>query len=176
MGSDGSTNATTPSDLPTDVVFDRCYVHGTPTGNVRRGILINSARTAVIDSYISDIHEVGADTQAVGAWNGPGPFAIINNYLEAAGENVMFGGADPSITNLVASDIEIRNNLFSKPLSWKSGDPSYAGIQWSVKNLFELKNAQRLLIVANVFERIWPAAQVAFAVVLTPRNQNNTAP
>jgi hypothetical protein len=176
MGSDGSTNATTPSDLPTDVVFDRCYVHGTPTGNVRRGILINSARTAVIDSYISDIHEVGADTQAVGAWNGPGPFAIINNYLEAAGENVMFGGADPSITNLVASDIEIRNNLFSKPLSWKSGDPSYAGIQWSVKNLFELKNAQRLLIDGNVFERIWPAAQVGFAVVFTPRNQNNTAP
>ena len=176
MGSDANTNATTMADLPTDVVFDRCYVHGTPTGNVRRGILINSARTAVIDSYISDIHEVGADTQAVGAWNGAGPFAIVNNYLEAAGENVMFGGADPSIPNLVASDIEIRNNLFSKPLSWKSDDPSYAGIQWSVKNLFELKNAQRVLIDGNVFERVWPVAQAGFAIQLTPRNQNNTAP
>ncbi len=176
LGSDANTNATTTADLPTDVVFDRCYVHGTPTGNVRRGILINSARTAVIDSYISDIHEVGADTQAVVAWNGAGPFAIVNNYLEAAGENVMFGGADPSILNLVPSDIEIRNNLFSKPLSWKSDDPSYAGIQWSVKNLFELKNAQRVLIDGNVFERVWPMAQVGFAIQLTPRNQNNTAP
>ena len=29
-------------------------------------------------------------------WNGPGPFLIENNYLEAAGENIMFGGNDPS--------------------------------------------------------------------------------
>ena len=176
MGNDGSTNVTTTSDLPSDIVFDRCYVHGTSTGNIRRGILINSARTAVIDSYISDIHEVGADTQAIAAWNGTGPFAIVNNYLEGAGENVIFGGADPSIANLVASDIEIRNNFFSKPLSWKSTDPSYAGISWSVKNLLELKNAQRLLIDGNVFEHSWVMAQVGFAIVLTPRNQNGTAP
>lgn len=168
--------ATSVSQLPTDVVFDRCYIHGTATGNVRRGITLNSARTAVIDSYISNIHETGVDTQAIGGWNGPGPFAIVNNYLEAAGENVMFGGADPSITNLVASDIEIRNNLFSKPLSWKSGDPSYAGIQWSVKNLFELKNAQRVLIDGNVFERVWPQSQSGFAIQLTPRNSNGGAP
>src|SRR5262245_56613953 len=176
FGSDNSTAATTMSSLPTDIVFDRCYIHGTATGNIRRGIAMNSARTAVIDSYFSDIHEVGADTQAIASWNGAGPFAIVNNYFEAAGENVMFGGADPSVPNLVPSDIEIRNNLFSKPLSWKSDDPSYAGIQWSVKNLFELKNAQRVLIDGNIFERVWPAAQAGFAIQLTPRNQNNTAP
>ena len=44
-------------------------------------------------------------------WNGPGPFLIENNYLEAAGENVMFGGSDPSIANLVPSNITIRRNL-----------------------------------------------------------------
>jgi hypothetical protein len=168
--------ATSASQLPTDVVFDRCYIHGTPTGNIRRGITMNSARTAVIDSYISNIHEINTDTQAIGGWNGTGPFAIVNNYIEAAGENVMFGGADPSISNLVPSDIEIRENLFSKPLSWKSGDPSYAGMPWTVKNLLELKNAQRLLIDGNVFERIWPAGQAGFAIMLTPRNQSGTAP
>jgi hypothetical protein len=168
--------ATSLSQLPTDVVFDRCYIHGNPTGNIRRGISMNSARTALIDSYISDIHEINTDTQAVAAWNGPGPFAIINNYLEAASENMMFGGGDPSIANLVPSDIEIRGNLISKPLSWNSGDPSYAGIAWTVKNLIELKNAQRLLIDGNVFERIWPAGQEGYAIVLTPRNQQGTAP
>ena len=39
----------------------------------------------------------------------------------------MFGGADPTIPNLVPSDIEIRDNYFFKPLSWKVGDPSLCG-------------------------------------------------
>jgi len=95
------------ADVPHNLIFDRVYVHGTPTANLRRGIALNSAWTAVIDSHISDVHEVGADSQAIGGWDGPGPFRIVNNYLEGAGENVMFGGADPSIPDLVPSDIEI---------------------------------------------------------------------
>ena len=162
--------------VPTDIVFDRCYMHGTPTGNVRRGIGMQSARTAVIDSYLADFHEVGADSQAIAAWNGPGPFKIVNNYLEAAGENVMFGGADASIANLVPSDIEVRQNHFSKPLSWRAVDPGYAGIPWQVKNLFELKNARRVLIEGNIFENSWGEAQSGFSVLFTVRNQNGTAP
>jgi hypothetical protein len=177
MGTSASgVTATSLAQLPSDVVFDRCYIHGTATGNVRRGIAMNSARTAVVDSYLSELHEVGADTQALASWNGAGPFKIVNNYLEGAGENVMFGGSDPAISNLVPSDIEIRNNLFSKKLSWKAGDSSYAGVAWTVKNLFELKNARRVLINGNTFERSWAASQVGFAVVLTPRNQGGSAP
>ena len=62
---------------------------------------LNARRAAVIDSYLADFKEVGADSQAIAGWNGPGPFGIANNYLEAAGENVMFGGADPAIDGLV---------------------------------------------------------------------------
>lgn len=161
---------TSLSQVPTDLVFDRCYIHGTPTGNVRRAILMNSARTAVVDSYLSDLHEVGADSQALVSWNGPGPFKIVNNYLEGAGENIMFGGADPTIPNLVPSDIEIRRNYLFKPLSWMTG------IHWSVKNLFELKNAQRVLIDGNVLENNWADAQNGYGVLFTPRNQDGTAP
>ena len=50
---------------------------------------------AVVDSHLADFKEEGADSQAIAGWSGPGPFKIANNYLEAAGENVMFGGADP---------------------------------------------------------------------------------
>lgn len=162
--------------VPHDITFDRSYVHGTPTGNVRRGINPNSARTAVVDSYIADIHEVGADSQAIGAWSGPGPFKIVNNYLEGSGENVMFGGADTRITNLVNSDIEIRHNYVKKPLSWKQDDPSYAGIPWSVKNLFELKNAQRVLVDGNILENNWPESQNGFGILFTPRNQSGSNP
>src|SRR5437588_5344843 len=160
-----SSAATSLAQLSSDVVFDRCYIHGTPTGNVQRGIAVNSRRTAVIDSYISDIHGVGFDTQAIGGWNGDGPFKIVNNYLEAAAENVLFGGADPSIANLVPSDIEIRRNHFFKPLSWKLDDPSYAGIPWTIKNLLELKNAKRVLLDGNVLEQSWANAQIGYAMV-----------
>jgi hypothetical protein len=167
---------TSLTHVPTDIIFDRCYIHGTPTGNVRRGIAMNSARTAVVDSYLSDFHEVGADSQAIASWNGPGPFKIVNNYLEGAGENVMFGGADPTIPNLVPSDIEIRGNHFAKPLTWRAGDPTYTGSQWSVKNLFELKNAQRVLVDGNIFEHNWPSAQNGFSILFTVRNQDGAAP
>lgn len=167
---------TSVAQAPTDVVFDRCYLHGTPTGNIRRAILMNSARTAVVDSYLSDLHEVGADSQALASWNGPGPFKIVNNYLEGSGENILFGGADPAILNLVPSDIEIRRNYLFKPLSWQVGSASYAGIHWSVKNLLELKNAQRVLIDGNLLENNWGDAQNGYGVLFTVRNQDGTAP
>ena len=59
---------------------------------VQRGISLNGADITISNSHISEIHGRGYDTQAICGWNGPGPFRIINNYLEAAGENVMFGG------------------------------------------------------------------------------------
>ena len=167
---------TSLSQVPTDIIFDRCYVHGTPTGGVRRGIAMNGARMAVVDSYLSDFHEEGADSQAISGWNGPGPFKVVNNYLEGAGENLMFGGADPSIPDLVPSDIEIRGNHLFKPLSWRIGHPTYAGRPWSVKNIFELKNARRVLAEGNVLEYNWQHDQNGFAILFTVRNQDGGAP
>lgn len=81
----------------------------------------------------------------------------------------MSGGADPSITNLVPSDIEIRRNHFFKPLAWM-------GSAWSVKNLLEFKNAQRVLVEGNILENNWAAAQNGMSLLITPRNQSGTAP
>ena len=164
------------SQVPHHIVFDRSYVRGDPEKGSRRGIALNSGAAAVIDSHLADFKEVGADSQAVGGWNGPGPFKIVNNYIEGAGENIMFGGADPSMHDLVPADIEIRRNHLTKPLAWKIGDPNYAGIPWTVKNLLELKNARRVLIEGNLFERNWAHAQAGFAILLTVRNQKGTAP
>ena len=105
-----------------------------------------------------------------------GPFQIINNYLEAAGENVMFGGSLPAITNLVPSNIEIRRNYFFKPLSWKVGHPSYAGIHWSIKNLLEFKNARNVIVDGNMMENSWTDAQIGYAVLFTVRSENGKAP
>jgi hypothetical protein len=167
---------TSLAQLPHDLIFDRVYVHGHPNTTLRRGIALNSASTAIIDSYISDCHEQGADSQAILGWNGVGPFKIVNNYLEGSGENVMFGGVDPGIKNLVPSDIEFRHNYCRKPIEWKKGEPGYGGRHWSVKNLFELKNAQRVWVDGNVFENNWADAQNGFAILFTVRNQDGNAP
>src|SRR4029077_7943394 len=98
---------TTVVELPHHIILDRCFIHGDPLQGSRRGIALGSRETAVIDSWISDFKERTADSQAIAGWNGPGPFRIENNYLEGAGENVMFGGADPTVHGLVPSDVEV---------------------------------------------------------------------
>jgi hypothetical protein len=166
----------TLDSVPHDLVIDRCYIHGFDTQDVQRGISLNSAKTKITNSYISNIHAVGYDTQAIAGWNGPGPFEITNNHLEAAGENVMFGGADPAAEALIPSNIKISGNYIFKPLSWKVGDPSYAGKHWTVKNLLELKNAKDVTIDGNEFKNCWLDAQVGIPILFTVRNQEGTAP
>jgi hypothetical protein len=141
-----------------------------------RGFVWNSAWTALVDSYVSGFKSRRLDTQAVGGWNGPGPFKIVNNYLEAAGENVMFGGAAADIPNLIPSDIEIRLNDFKKPLAWRPGDPGYAGIPWMVKNHLEFKNGQRVLIEGNLFEDHWAGGQSGWFLMLSPRVESGANP
>ena len=145
------------SDMPGDLVLDRLYVHG-ENANVSRCVALHAARAQVSDSYLAECHAKGFDSQAIWGSNGPGPFKIVNNFLQGAGENIMFGGATPAIPGLVPSDIEIRGNYIQTPLSWK-------GV-WTKKNLLELKNAARVLIEANVFEGSWTDAQTGWAMIL----------
>lgn len=159
----------TMADLPHHIVIDRSYLHGDATAGTRRGIALGGTHVGVVDSYFADFKEVGADTQAIGGWNGPGPYKIVNNHLEGAGENIMFGGAPSSLPNNIPSDIEVCGNHFFKPLAWRNES-------WTVKNLFEIKNAQRVLFAGNVLENSWAAAQVGFAVVLTPRGEGGAVP
>jgi hypothetical protein len=107
-------------DVPHSLILDRLYIHGDPAVGQKRGIALNSAETQIRNCYISDIKGVGVDTQAIGSWNGPGPFTIDNNYIEAAAENVLFGGGDPRILNLVPHDIRFTRNHVAKPVSWRN--------------------------------------------------------
>ena len=117
----------------------------------------------------------------MGGGNGNDPtgtFKIVNNFLEAAGENILFGGSGASVNQ---TDIEIRRNHLFKPMIWKQGEPGYTpsptGDPYIVKNNFELKNAQRVLFEANLLENSWGGfTQTGFSILLTPKNQNNHCP
>ena len=166
----------TAAEVPHDIVIDRSWIHGFDKQEVQRGVSLNGSEITISNSYINEIHGQGYDTQAICGWNGPGPFHIINNYLEAAGENILFGGADPSIANLIPTKIEIRRNYLFKPLRWNTKDPSYAGIHWTVKNLLEIKMGRDIVIDGNVMENSWGDAQIGYAVLFTVRNQEGKAP
>jgi hypothetical protein len=157
-----------PVPLPDSITIDRCYIHGSPTQDVVTGVQGTASNYAVIDSYISDIHAPGQDSQAFGSYDSPGPFKIVNNYLEAAGENVMFGGSGGNNNRGVPSDIEIRNNYLFKPLAWVPLTTAPLN-QWVEKNAFELKSAQRVLFDSNIIENVWAAGQMGYAIVLTVR-------
>jgi len=268
---DGSSAQNSLSIVPYSFVLDRLYVYGDPLMGQKRGIAINAKDVTVTNSTIRDIKAVGQDSQALGAYNGPGPFWIENNYLEASGENFMLGGADPSITDLIPGNVTFRRNYVTKPVSWRNpilatpanvavsggssgslpagtfsyqvvarraagpssiaqstpspaktvavrqsgqvkitwsavstaseyrvyrtggganvywtvtqptfidsgvwpgtaGTVAAGGTVWTVKNLFELKNAHDLVIEQNVFENNWKEAQAGYAIVFTVRN------
>jgi hypothetical protein len=166
---DGSGAQSSVAQIPHDLTVDRVYLHGDAAIGQKRGIALNSSSTTITNSYIADIKAVGQDSQAIGGWNGSGPFTITNNYLEGAGENLMFGGGDPSVPGLVPSDIMIADNHFAKRPAWRAEN-------WVVKNLIELKNARRVTIVRNTFEYNWQGGQSGYAVVFTVRNQDGNCP
>jgi len=163
--------------VPTDEVasrfsVERCYIHGSATQKVQKGILANAADVRIADSWIDEIHNSGFDSQAILIYDSPGPHLIENNELQASSENIMLGGADSSRPDLVPSDVVIRRNHVMKPLRWKPDDPSYDGLAWVIKPLIELKSAQRVLIEGNILENswLWPA------FVTDAFNQDKSAP
>ena len=167
------------------LVFDRLWVHGTAQDETVRGILLGPSRyVAVVDSFFTDFHCVAktgscTDTQTIvgGLSDNPmGPYKIVNNFLEAAGENILFGGGAATAT---PADIEISHNHMFKPLTWMKGQAGYVGgtngNPFVVKNLLELKNAQRVLLDGNIMENTWGGfSQVGFAILLTPKNQSGS--
>jgi hypothetical protein len=161
-----------PTPLPDSITIDRCYIHGSPTQDVVTGIQGTASNYAVVDSYVSDIHAPSQDSQAFGTYDTPGPIKLVNNYLSAAGENIMFGGSGGNKNRGVPSDIEIRNNYLFKPLSWVAQTTAPIN-QWVEKNAFECKSCQRVLFDGNTVENVWAASQMGYALVLTVRTSQS---
>lgn len=147
--------------VPHDITFDRCYVHAhaQQTGRVRSGLSINGRNVEIVNSHISDFRLPDDEGHAIVAWNAPGPFRIVNNYIEASGINVLFGGATAH-AGMNPADLEFRRNHVTKNPQWRG--------KYAVKNLFELKDMRRAVIEENLFEHNWASAQNGTAILFTP--------
>src|SRR6185503_20898412 len=94
----------------------------------------------------------------------------LNNYLEATGENVMWGGADPAQESMIPTNVEVRRNTISKLLEWR-------GQGYTIKNLIEMKNCIDCTVDGNMLVNNWGnEGQAGAAVVITVRNQDCRAP
>lgn len=152
------------NEIPHHIEIDRSYIHAGLKGKTRRGIALNNSETIIKNSHISGFAYPSEETQAIAGWFGPGPYKILNNYLDAGAENIMFGGSTPNIKGLIPSDIEVRGNLMTKPLEWRD--------KVGTKCSFELKNARRVTVSGNVIENSF----YENAVRLTVRGEDGTAP
>jgi hypothetical protein len=183
-GAPGTARLISSQGTADHIIVDRSWLHGLAQDETHNGVGLNGMTyAAVVDSYFSDFHCIArtgtcVDSHAIAGGTSntqDGPFKIQNNFLEASGEAVMFGGG---ASNLSPTDIQILNNHFWKPLMWMKGSPGFVGgpdgNPFIVKNHLELKNAVRVLVEANLMENSWGGfSQTGYGILLTPKNQHS---
>ncbi len=152
------------ADLPHHIEFDRVYIYGDPKYGQRRGIAANGRFLKIINSHISGIVREGEESQAIAMWATDGHIEIINNYLEAAAENILFGGAENQL-KLVAGDCIVRDNWMNKPLEWRD-------TKWVVKNFFEIKSGRRIKVENNLFTNNWVMGQEGTGILFFPASDS----
>lgn len=165
-------------------IIDRSWLHGQAQDETHNGVSLSGmTNAAIVDSYFNDFHCISktgscVDSHAIagGVSNTQdGPFKIQNNFIEASGQGILFGGGAATFS---PSDIQIIGNHFFKPWQWMVGNAPFVGgpngNPFTVKNHVELKNAVRVLIDSNLMENNWGGfTETGFSVVLTPKNQHS---
>jgi hypothetical protein len=169
LGADGPDQAEA-SQVPSRIVLDRVYIHGHDQFDLQRCLVLNSAASAVIDSYLTQCRSKLQESDGIHAYNAPGPYKIVNNYIAGGHIGIFFGGDDPSLPGAVPADIEIRRNHITRPADWEG--------RYELKNLLEFKSGRRALIEANVFENNWRTlnGQGGFAFVIKAANPYGDCP
>lgn len=168
----GPLDSTNPADQAENFRFLGCILGSPdPAAKGHRGIEANGGTLIVEECFIAGFAEVGRDAQAICGWTGSGPFAIQRNYLEASGENIMFGGATCLSPGRAPQNIAVIGNHIAKNPEWRN-----LPVQPSVKNLFELKHAIGALLEGNLLEHCWPGAQTGFALLVKCVNDGERLP
>ncbi|MGA8838319.1 MAG: hypothetical protein WCF74_00280 [Candidatus Sulfotelmatobacter sp.] len=174
-------NETSLSQLPTHIHFRKVWSHGDWTtlsagaNEVTTGILLGCEYCSIVDSQVSQILRPGSEGHALGAaWGGQ--LKIDHNWLEGGSSGFFIGGFTyaPTISGLVpGQDVELRRNRFTFPYTWLGETDSTCGTKgngtvphtnpyWGCttstsyslvrKNVWEIKEGQRLLVSGNIFE------------------------
>jgi hypothetical protein len=165
------------TDPLTDIVvatgefgITQCRILGDPTKGAKRGIQANPTSAVITSCYIDDCFQAspGMDSQAIACWNGGG-LAITDNFLRAASETILLGGADSDSAATMPHDITIQKNLIT-------ANPLWQGQAIGVKTRLEFKACRNVVVQDNDVEYCWLQGQVGYLLTLNVRNQDGTAP
>jgi hypothetical protein len=151
--------------IPHHLELDRLVVYVGDAITERRGIQVNANDVTIRRSSILNIKEAGADSQGIAGWDTQGRITIDDCEIQAAGENVFFGGGNASAEGVMPVDVTVTNNDIRKPLSWR-------GQRWTVKNLIEFKAGRHVTVRGNRLDGNWVSGQSGYAILFTPRNQD----
>ncbi len=177
-GSD-ETVQTDISKAPRDIGLDRCWVNGQNLGRHINGVVVNGYNCYIVDSVVNGIWSHGFESHGIVGFNSPGLVKVVGNEIEAASINFFIGGVVPDTPLLQTYDIEFRRNYVHKRRSWNPNDPTYDhfidplyGVETTrtVKNLYEMKWCNRVLIEGNIFEENWSSAQQGAAICFKTEN------
>jgi len=139
-------------------------------GPARRAISANCAFLLVDKCNARNYRVIGQDSQAIIGWNGSRNHVIRNSVLEAAGENIMYGGSDAALEEMYPRDVLIEDCTLTKLESWKTEN-------YNMKAIFETKNIIGLTFRRNHLNGNWKQAWgQAPAIVLKSANQENSNP
>ena len=100
----------------------------------------------------------------------PARFASAGSRLPGATEYRVYGRTPGA--EAIYWDVTTTEFVDTGAAGTSEAVPTTAGTVWSVKNIFELKNARNVVVEHNIFENHWKESQPGFAIVLTPRNSN----
>ena len=81
---------------------------------------------------------------------------VVDNFLEAASENILIGGGDPPDRKTILRGLKVyRNHVYKRAewRDWRSGGPDPR--RSSVKNLLQLKCGIDADVEGNLFDRSW---------------------
>jgi len=163
LGENDSTQ-TSYDQMPTRCTVDQCIVSGVVTGGNNtgyHGVMLHCAYGNVYRSYIYNIYRPGTDSTGVGGCNGTGPYNIVDNFISAASENILFGGVTPQIPYNIPADMLIEGNTLEKDAAWQ------ANTSVAIKNMVEFKTGRRAMVRNNIIGYQWFSAQ-GYSLVVTP--------
>jgi hypothetical protein len=145
-------------EVPSEYVFDRCWLDGQLAAQTKRGICACARKLAFLETWVTDVVYPGNEAQGIAGWTGGRYIVLRNVFLEASSIGALWGGADPFNGNTGiydSQDILFVNVVASKKIGWADGS-----IVVPLKNGFEAKNVRRWFILNGITFRHRPVAQI----------------
>ena len=159
--------ATSLSQLGAHIHFRKVWAHGDwstlPVGSnsISAGFSLFCTNCSIVDSQVSQALRPGAEGHSINAQGTT--YKIDHNWLEGSSSCAIAGGnsltAGPSIVGSVPfQDVEMRRNRCTFPYAWlglltvTNSNVHWGGQSIERKNIWEIKEGERVLSVGNIFE------------------------